>query len=759
MTKICTECSETKGQGFYYKKQWKLDCGSGYCKICWDIKVTKIPSDDNNKKKRKHDDGESGHLKKNKKKRGGEMANTDGDEKRKARKKKQKEKDHNALLCLPMKAKDDVNKYLNELEVKLRANIKDNYETKKKKKNAREKFDDGQRHCPPPITIIDEYQLLQNEIISLTGRYNIHINQCEKGKELEKDITFAKEDHKQEEEQKDQEETEEHDAVVCVMKAKDDMNKCLNALEVQLKATIMNDNRNEKKMKKKMESITEMYIMNMNECFRAFTDTCQPIIRSIEQNIPLPAYIVKTSNQFLRRPVTNNDDDDEEEEEEEEDKSSINNDNDDVDVNDNNMDGNNNNNTNAKKKVSDYMVEFEEAVHHLLQDLYECKVGDRDNKGLNFDRDTPEELYNLLKICPRTKIDHLYHFFDAFLRRPIETEGTLLADPLEQTIAFIPTILQLWEKGNGEENDDNYDPDTFYLHDGLGTPGSRYERRGLICYSFTDYCDEEYHQECMYNTIERLCWTPKDIINKSRYDEHCTGVLKFLKQNELLKNEDVEEFALIHTLLRECKKDDFPAKQRLEFLVNLDPDAITRNVHVFLDVPPLYEAAHLCLRKIGDSKQNFQKFNELDDAERHRRLKDYSQIFLTMFTVGFRTCPAKGFMMLFQKYDNPWQDDNKSHTKNTPIETIMGITNELDDIVKKGIDSVLNDPTRRSYDPYPNALMTMATSKQYTLDGVYSVIRREPDVLSKIRHHHQHQQQQQQRRLKSKTLMKRNESK
>jgi len=191
-----------------------------------------------------------------------------------------------------------------------------------------------------------------------------------------------------------------------------------------------------------------------------------------------------------------------------------------------------------------------------------------------------------------------------------------------------------------------------------------------------------------YSTFESL------VTSSSRYgEEHNQRVdnallvkLIQLRHMDLLKKDDIQDYKLMHVL---CWQSYF-AENRFRFFVEWDPKSLLQTaIHGII---PLCYAAN----------RSFQGFR-------------------SVFDFGIRYFPSKrGISLLFQKYndgDTPFRVACHRFKRNEVKEAVEGT------LARYSTTAPINNA---------HVLMLAATNERIHLDGVYFVLRRQPDVLTRL---------------------------
>ena len=448
---------------------------------------------------------------------------------------------------------------------------------------------------------------------------------------------------------------------------------------------ILIQNEIDTKLEKLMGTIDAMQL-DLMRVYDVFEKRCQPIV---DRTVPVPAAILNKSNELLLLDDDADDDDD-----------------DDADDDD---DGT------RMSSTKTTVTEFEAAILHLTKILMNDKTprwrlhpfdgirfrdvdSVQDARLLDSDRDTPEEVTNLLRLYPHALNPHC--------------PPCIIRSVLPRTVVFLPSISSLWMKQANLEVAEEFG----------------YRRYGLVCANVPS--------GLYYNTIKKLVETPEGVQDKNRFDENCANVMQWLiKENLLLEgdvkgdvNKDTIKFGLFDRLLHNMFFDEYLSRRRFQILVNLWPGGLIQEDNI--EPTPLWTVA----------------------CHSMYRTTPY-HCFTSVFKAGIQKFPIhKGILVLFRT--------NARWKTRSPYEAFMTISTYNNEKIKQSeaiqdtrakekfchefdkqerlrrfnaIESVLNDPTASTRPPYDavQALLVAATSDYITLDGVFFILRREPDILLK----------------------------
>ena len=295
----------------------------------------------------------------------------------------------------------------------------------------------------------------------------------------------------------------------------------------------------------------------------------------------------------------------------------------------------------------------EEAVHDLLIDN-----AANDYKGLDRDRDTEEE------------VEFAIRCFPGVLSRGIETNIGVK----------YPIALLLYFNHGGDVFRCNVKAASFIpLLARLGIELGQFEineRGGLLA-----------EVEEGDNVLHFLVSTSDDSHDAEHHqlvDDRFLGVLRRLRETNLLKKEDIQEHNLVLGL---CQYDYF-AKKRFQYLTDWDPNSLT-----YADDSdeklPLHHAAHST--SIGG--------------------------FRVVLKAGIHYFPKKkGIGLLFRKNgdgDTPFQLACEEHGKE-----------EVMEVIESALADCSDNPCNIAH-----ALISATVDEKIDLDGVYFLLRREPGVV------------------------------
>jgi len=162
---------------------------------------------------------------------------------------------------------------------------------------------------------------------------------------------------------------------------------------------------------------------------------------------------------------------------------------------------------------------------------------------------------------------------------------------------------------------------------------------------------------------------------------------------DLLKKDDIQDYKLV----RELFWQSYFAENRFRFLVEWDPKSLLQTTGIFGSYG--YLPLHYAANAYGSSFQGFR----------------------SVFNFGIRYFPSKkGIILLFQKNDNgdtPFQLACRRFKRNEITEAVE------DTLARYSPNTPINNV---------HAMMLAATDERIHLDGVYFVLRRQPDVLMRM---------------------------
>ena len=301
-------------------------------------------------------------------------------------------------------------------------------------------------------------------------------------------------------------------------------------------------------------------------------------------------------------------------------------------------------------------------------------------RGLDIAYDTEEEVQNMLRIFPDSINWWLDNLFDC----------ELLLEP--QSVTFFPVMLEACI-------DHRKDIDA-------------------LIYMLTS--DENDMGEEQNSIIQRLVMTPSDIEDKRLYDARCLTVLRRLKEMQLLRKEDVQEYVLLNKLCDKTSirhRHNFFARQRFNFLVQLDPYGL-------INKP----------KREGVLEENLLL---CECTSSYSSIEDFEIVFEAMI----RYFPKmKGICTLFQAIICP----NFSLKQSSPFIAACDVNNynrsvnkhryqrdEVMDVIEKVLvrNSALILNTEEQTQNCNDSLVLAMIDDRITLDGLFFLLRRSPDVL------------------------------
>lgn len=340
-----------------------------------------------------------------------------------------------------------------------------------------------------------------------------------------------------------------------------------------------------------------------------------------------------------------------------------------------------------------------EKLHELLSENVDVEELD-ESKGLNYDRgDTREQMETILKFFPQV-LSEEHDQVDGHAL--VWQAGTSDGQCNLKAVQFIPLFAELGISFNSFEDD---------------------ERGGLI----TDGC----------NLLESLCINDRtDRYNEKlqqRVDGTFLNVLQELRKKNLFQKKDIREYELVNML---CDQKLLPI-ERFRYLVDWDPNSL---------IPGMNNN-----NKDDDNDNN----NDDDDNDNyiencgwfddgslplHRVIESNTDInrgFRTVFEAGMDHHPIQiGGMFHNNGCDDDDDDDDDGNysdttTTSTPFQMAcakFGIE-ETKKVLTDGLDSC-----KRRMDPHEQqqtvlkSLLFAATSGNVHLDGVFTLVRREPSL-------------------------------
>ena len=312
---------------------------------------------------------------------------------------------------------------------------------------------------------------------------------------------------------------------------------------------------------------------------------------------------------------------------------------------------------------------------------------------LDFERDTIEEVMSIVNLFPEALDDE-------------DDEPPQVTNNISlRSVSFIPTLISLWMK---------YCNRQVVKVDG-------HDEYGLVCYNLVnpllvDSYDYVYNY---HHTITRIFETGLDGKGEEKqrlFDEQCAVVLKWFVDKGIVVG-SVNFFAEANILT------DNYINVLLENNNSIGGSCIGRRLQVLLDLcpavleiknnnNPLFTAAKYS--PIGQ----YESFISVLMAGIHTSTTNNGiiSLFRIIHSGDFHTYPR--FITPFAKFINRWP--NKKEEKQKRL---------------NAIHNALNDPILcRHHPPYDTAqaIFEAATKIQISLDGVYFLLRREPDVLQKL---------------------------
>jgi hypothetical protein len=330
--------------------------------------------------------------------------------------------------------------------------------------------------------------------------------------------------------------------------------------------------------------------------------------------------------------------------------------------------------------VENFLQELGDDVHDMICDNHI----DADNYcGLDSKRDTEEEVEAILRVFPEVLSRRKGIVVDIFV---VDDDDD--ADDVDIREFFYPIQLIGSKRGEGLKMS-NVEAVVFVpLLARLAIEFGCFDevfRGGLLC-----------KDDCRRNVLENLMVIDNMRGNRQYHenihDKHLQVLIQ-LRRMSLLKKEDIRE--LLHHL---CSQACFSEK-RFRILVKWDPSSLIPSSTDQYDgwLPPLHNAARIVATNF--SIRGFQ----------------------LVFEAGIKFFPKrKGINLLFHKtilnYDTPFQRACKTFGR----EKVMKI---IEDTLVRYSDTPIN---------IADALLSAATDKNVILDGVYFLLRREPDVLQKL---------------------------
>jgi hypothetical protein len=325
--------------------------------------------------------------------------------------------------------------------------------------------------------------------------------------------------------------------------------------------------------------------------------------------------------------------------------------------------------------VENFLEQLEDDVHDMLCD----NIIDADNyRGLDSDRDTEAEVEAILRFFPEVLSRQKELVWD----EEDHDEYRLLSYPIE-FLAFTRHGYMEWTCNMKAAS---FIPLVVRLAIELGLFEEQ-DRGGLLC----ENNDEN-------NILQYLISSdsPKHD-NQERHelvDTKNLQVLIQLRKMGYLKKEDIQMYHLLMVLSSQIQRDYF-ADKRFRFLVEWDPNALWHPNRGWL-LPIDYVAYRSSIRG-----------------------------FQIVFEYGIRYFPKKkGINLLFRKTNygcTPFQQA----CERLGCEKVMEV---VDDTLARCSTSSDNTPPLI----IEEALITAAIDENIHLDGVYFLIRRQPDILQKL---------------------------
>ena len=421
-------------------------------------------------------------------------------------------------------------------------------------------------------------------------------------------------------------------------------------------------------IRNELDTMLERIMVNVDELqyitdylYEEFTETCQPLI---DRTNPIPVAVRNKSDELLTGAFDENYFEDDYEYEDE--------------------------NIHERVTLTKFEDKLQNVVYGYLSD--ELKKDDHTSR-LDRERDTPEEFSNILNMFP-----------GALSCYP----GGIISNYTARLVPFLPVYLGFVMK-------EDVWKDVPMVKD----RNDRNDRCGLIFHGASQrmsFGTNNVLERKPFNHIKTLVETPDTVNDNDLFDEQCTNVLIWLRQNSLFLDTDIQEFNLMNHLLRNTTPalptgtTGYGAGKRFQFLVNIHSDCLL--VTDSEGRIPLYNAAAYTTRCHGN--------NGL-------------ACFSAVFKAGIQHLSHnKGLLMLFQ---------TTNVCRQSPYQCFLNGISKKEERSQRvqAIETVLNDPiassqhhrSRSSYTTIP-VFVEAAASAQITLDGLYFVLRREPDVLQKM---------------------------
>jgi len=343
-----------------------------------------------------------------------------------------------------------------------------------------------------------------------------------------------------------------------------------------------------------------------------------------------------------------------------------------------------------------FVSKMENAIENILNDGNEVDI-EHDivtpiYRGLDSDRDTDEEVENICRMYPKLLKDLPKVFRCANIR----------------SVSFIPKIAQL----------------RMELCDDLDGRG------GLLTRS---------SDGGGYNVLQNLVCTPYKCEDTQLAESRFLAVLKRLKETGLFVKEDIQAQALLH-LLCINGQDYFPEK-RFRFISDWDSVALTQpNPNLKSSDLPLHHAANWL-----QENQGFQVV--LEATIRHFPREKGIHILFQNNGAGQTPFELACQRMLYTVFGNLRREElEKAAIRVLPkFPNFQGkrCDSDFDEVVLATVTIIAGEEVLRKIervltnfpgDPYDTveALLSAANNERISLDCVYFILRREPDVLAKL---------------------------
>jgi hypothetical protein len=328
-----------------------------------------------------------------------------------------------------------------------------------------------------------------------------------------------------------------------------------------------------------------------------------------------------------------------------------------------------------RNSIDELVDRFLEQVGNSVHDLLCSNDADADNyRGLDSDRDTEDEVETAVRFFPDVLSRRAGHFDEYPIQLMHCLYGASGYRCNLKAVSFVPIVARLAvEYGMFGEN----------------------ERGGLLV-------EEDPDSE---NTLQRLVSSshflddnPDNIEHNELVDAKYLQVLIQLRKLGLLKKKDICNFDLLTFL---CRTKDYFPKKRVHFLSQWDSNELTR--------PDSDRALPLHYAAYNDEVS--------------------IQVFKAVLKAGIHYFPKKkGISMLFQKD----VDDR------TPFELACAnyalqyaSKSKGREEVMKVIESTLSDCSDKP-DNFVDAFLSAEIDEGVSLDCVYFLLRRDPDMLQKL---------------------------